>query len=114
MQSIWAPGSLLANRFRLQREVGRGAFGQVFLARDEREDGPVAVKIMSVVSILSAVQREEVRKRFSREVKIGRQLVHPRIVPLLESCEHRGFPLLIFEYAEGQTLEATLKATRTR
>ena len=70
----------LAGRYALERVVGRGGMAVVFRARDLRHDRPVAIKVLH--EELSATLGAE---RFQREIQIAARLVHPHILPLLDS-----------------------------
>jgi serine/threonine-protein kinase len=72
--------SILGDRYRIGRELGRGGMATVFLARDEKHDRAVAVKVMhpEVAAALGA-------ERFAREIAIAAQLQHPHIVALIDS-----------------------------
>ncbi|MCU0616990.1 MAG: protein kinase, partial [Gemmatimonadaceae bacterium] len=73
----------LAGQYRLERELGRGGMGVVYLARDERLDRPVALKVLP-----PALARDEAtRARFLREARLAAQLSHPHIVPIYRADE---------------------------
>src|SRR5262245_61125283 len=89
----------LADRYRLERELGAGGMATVYLARDLKHDRDVAVKVL----------REELAAslgagRFLREIKIAAQLQHPHILPLLDSGEAEGFLYFVMPYVKGQSL----------
>ena len=76
---------MLAERYRLGKELGRGGMATVYLARDLKHDRDVAVKVIR--SDLSASLGHE---RFLREIEIAARLRHPNIVPLFDSGEVEG------------------------
>src|SRR5688500_8172544 len=101
-----APGSLLAgDRYRLQRLLGAGGMAVVWLARDERLDRSVAVKVLSDVL---AVDREYVT-RFEREARIAAGLSHPNLVSVFDFSIEGSRPFLTMEYIDGPTLGDCLK-----
>lgn len=94
--------SLLIGPYKLQREVGRGGMGSVWLA--ERADGlyeqQVAVKLMH-----AGVLSEERRRRFKAERRILARLNHPNIARILDGgVSESGRPYLVMEYVEGTPL----------
>jgi eukaryotic-like serine/threonine-protein kinase len=74
----------LADRYVLEREVGRGGMATVYLARDLRYDRPVAVKVLRP-ELAGGITAE----RFLREIRIAARLQHPHILPLFDSGEAR-------------------------
>ncbi|MFV2065609.1 MAG: protein kinase [Pirellulales bacterium] len=93
-------------KFILVKPVGVGAFGTVFMARDEGLDRIVAVKVPRAGSL---AQREDV-DRFVREARAVAQLHHPSIVPVFEVGEAEGVPYLVSEFVHGTTLADRLSA----
>lgn len=94
----------LIGPYRIEREIGRGGMGTVFLA--ERDDGEfrqrVAIKVVS-----SAFLGREYVERFRRERQILAGLNHPNIARLLDGgVTDDGLPYLVMEYVEGETLTA--------
>ena len=70
----------LADRYRIEREVGAGGMAVVYLARDLQRDRDVALKVLrSEVGALSGAER------FDREIRLAARLVHPNILPVLDS-----------------------------
>jgi len=72
----------LRDRYRIERELGRGGMATVYLARDLKHDRPVALKVLH--PNLAAVLGPE---RFLREVRIAAHLQHPHILTLIDSGE---------------------------
>lgn len=104
-QVIPAPGMVLAQRYRLDAEIGHGGFSQVFRATELRIGREVAIKIMSADSVDAAGGA-----RFQREAELARQLTHPNTVHLLDfDLGHRPSPFIVYELLIGETLEAALK-----
>jgi serine/threonine-protein kinase len=96
---------ILAERYRLDEEIGQGGFSQVFRATELRLGRPVAIKIMSQDSVDAAGEQ-----RFRREAELARQLVHPNTVRLLDfELEARPSPFIVYELLSGETLDNLIK-----
>lgn len=90
----------LAGRYSLDREIGRGGMGHVYLARDVGLDRPVAIKLLP----RRDASRPEVRDQFLQEARTAAKLSHPNIVPIY-AVEHTGdFVLFVMAYIDGETL----------
>jgi serine/threonine-protein kinase len=99
----FAVGQILAERYEIVRELGRGGMATVFLATDRQTGGTVAVKVMRPEVNLSRADG-----RFEREMRITAKLRHPGIVPLLDTGEVDGIPFFTMSYIEGETLAQRL------
>jgi hypothetical protein len=88
-------------RYRLHRRLGAGAFGTVWLARDERLDREVAVKIVPRERIVGG--------RFEREARAAARLAHPGIVTLYEAAVDDDGAYLVSELVRGATLDQLLE-----
>ncbi len=99
-------GSELAG-CRLERLLGRGASGAVYLARHELLDVTVAVKVMS--ASLAQWSPEEVQ-RFVRGARAAAHIQHPNVVAVLNAGTEKGFYFLVQRYVEGQTLSARIQS----
>jgi len=95
--------SALAGRYTLERELGRGGMATVWLARDEKHDRLVALKVLRP-EVAQALGPE----RFLREIKLTAGLDHPHILPLLDSGEAGGFLYYTMPYVEGESLRDRL------
>ena len=93
----------LTGRYTVEREIGRGGMATVFLASDLRHDRPVAIKVLhpELVSSVGA-------QRFLREIRIAGRLLHPHILPLLDSGEAEGLLYYVTPYVAGGTLRERL------
>lgn len=89
-------GSLVLNRFLIERRIGSGGFGVVYEAWDGRLERPVAVKAIE--------SRGEGGRRVLREAQAAARLNHPGIVTLYEMGEEEGSALLVTELVDGRTL----------
>ncbi len=94
----------LAERYRIERPLGAGGMGTVFLAHDLKHDRDVAVKVLrsDVAEVLG-------RGRFLREIELAARLNHPHILPLYDSGESRGFLYFVMPVMQGQTLRDRLR-----
>lgn len=95
-------------RYEIERELGHGAMGAVFLARDPAMDRTVALKTI-LSGALASEQSAEYRARFYREAKAAGALAHPGIVPVFDVGEHEGLPYLVMEFVNGRTLDDAMK-----
>ena len=89
----------LADRYAIDREIGRGGMATVFLARDLRHDRQVALKVLDPE--LGAVLGVE---RFLSEIKVTANLQHPHLLPLFDSGAAAGLLFYVMPFVEGETL----------
>lgn len=90
----------LAGRYSLERELGRGGMGIVYLARDVRLDRPVALKLLPPDRAAIAT----IRQRFLTEARMAARLSHPNIVPIHAVEEIGGHVFFAMQYVAGETL----------
>jgi predicted Ser/Thr protein kinase len=90
----------LAGRYSLDRELGRGGMGVVYLANEVDLDRPVAIKLLPPDLAANA----RLRERFLREARISAKLSHPHIIPIHAVDEVRGFVFFAMAYVDGETL----------
>ena len=98
-------GRLLANKFELLAEIGRGGMGIVYRAREIKLNRIVAIKMISGMGGADA----DLRARFAQEAKSLAGLEHPNIVHLYEYGEEDGQPYVVLEFVEGEELEQMLQ-----
>jgi Tol biopolymer transport system component len=94
----------LADRYRIERELGAGGMAVVYLAHDLRHDRKVAIKVLRPE--LSAALGEE---RFLREITTTAGLRHPHILPLYDSGAAAGSLFYVMPWVEGETIEDRLR-----
>ncbi|HXC32973.1 MAG TPA: serine/threonine-protein kinase, partial [Verrucomicrobiae bacterium] len=95
-------------RYEILEELGRGAMGTVYRAKDPAMDRVVALK--TIISLMLASERgSDFRERFYREARAAGALAHPGIVPVFDVGEHEGVPFLVMEFITGKTLADTIK-----
>ena len=95
---------VFAERYAVEREIGRGGMATVYLANDLKHGRQVALKVLRP-ELTSALGGD----RFPREIQTVAQLSHPHIVPLHDSGELGGLLYYVMPYVEGQTLRQRLK-----
>jgi serine/threonine-protein kinase len=95
--------TVLADRYRIERELGAGGMATVYLAEDLKHDRKVAVKVLKpeLAAVLGA-------DRFIQEIKTTASLQHPHILPLFDSGQADGFLYYVMPYIEGETLREKL------
>ncbi|HMA21994.1 MAG TPA: protein kinase [Gemmatimonadaceae bacterium] len=98
----------LSDRYTIERELGEGGMATVYLARDNRHDRSVALKVLRAEQ--SAALGPE---RFEREIKLLARLRHPFVLPLHDSGEAAGSLYFVMPYVEGESLRARLMRERT-
>ena len=95
----------LAGRYSLERELGRGGMGIVYLARDVRLDRPVALKLLPP----DRARAPGLRQSFLREARIAARLAHPNIEPIHAVEEIGEFVFYAMRYVAGETLGERLR-----
>jgi serine/threonine-protein kinase len=99
--------SALADRYRIEREIGKGGMATVYLAEDLRHGRKVAVKVL--LPELAAVLGAE---RFLSEIHVTAALQHPHILPLFDSGQAEGQLFYVMPFVEGESLRARLDRER--
>src|SRR5215213_11622698 len=94
----------LADRYRVERELGAGGMATVYLAHDIKHDRDVAIKVLHPE--LGAALGGE---RFLTEIRTTARLQHPHILPLLDSGEADGLLYYVMPLVTGETLRARLE-----
>ncbi|HVA56824.1 MAG: serine/threonine-protein kinase [Gemmatimonadaceae bacterium] len=90
----------LAGRYSIDRELGRGGMGVVYLAREVHLDRPVAIKLLPPERAADPALRD----RFLREARLAAKLSHPNIIPIYAVDESTGFVFYAMAYVDGETL----------
>ncbi len=93
----------LADRYRIERELGQGGMATVYLAEDLKHDRRVAIKVLKpeLAAVLGA-------ERFLQEIKTTAALQHPNILPLFDSGTADGFLYYVMPFVEGESLRDRL------
>jgi len=107
-----APGrpfaAALADRYTVERKLGRGGTTTVYLARERKHNRAVALKVLHP-ELSSALAAD----RFLRQIRLLAPLRHPHLLPLYDSGEAEGFLFLVTPYVDGGSLRARLARERT-
>jgi serine/threonine protein kinase/Flp pilus assembly protein TadD len=94
----------LADRYGVERELGRGGMATVYLAEDIKHHRQVAIKVLH-----SHLAENLGSDRFLREIQIAARLNHPHILTLIDSGESDGFLYYVMPYVEGESLRERLR-----
>ncbi len=98
-------GTVLSGRYRLESKLGSGGMSTVFLARDETLERWVAIKVMH----REISDQPDQIERFRREARAVAQLSHPNVVAVIDAGEDGGYPYIVLEYVEGETLKQRIE-----
>lgn len=102
-------GSRLSGRYRIDKALGKGGMGAVYLAHLESlGNKPVAVKEMELV-VADARTAEQAARQFQREATFLAHLEHPNLVRVTDFFQENGKHYLVMEYVKGETLQARLE-----
>ena len=93
-------------RYQIDREIGRGAMGMVYLGRDEKIGRTVAIKTMMLSSEVGEDERDEIRTRFFREAEAAGRLDHPNIVTVYDVGEEHDLAYIAMDFLKGKDLSA--------
>jgi tetratricopeptide (TPR) repeat protein len=94
----------LADRYAIERELGRGGMAVVMLARDLKHQRQVAIKVL-----MPELSQSLGTDRFLREIEVAAQLTHPHILPVFDSGAADGLLYYVMPYVEGGSLRAWLQ-----
>lgn len=99
--------SLVAERYVIERELGRGGMATVYLASDSKHGRKVALKVLlpELAASLGA-------GRFLREIQLAARLTHPHILPVHDSGEVDGLLYYVMPFIEGESVRARLTRER--
>jgi eukaryotic-like serine/threonine-protein kinase len=97
-------------RFEVQKELGKGAMGVVYLGKDPKIGREVAIKTMALAQEFEADELAEVKERFFREAETAGRLSHPNIVTIYDTGEEHDFCYIAMELLKGGDLAPFVKA----
>ena len=103
-QNLETLRAALADRYTVDKAIGRGGMATVYLAHDLRHDRPVAIKVMSP-ELTATIGAE----RFGREVRIAAKLSHPNVLGVFDSGEARGLLFYVMPLIDGESLREKLQ-----
>jgi len=98
-------GTVLSGRYRLESKLGSGGMSTVYLARDETLERWIAIKVLH----REISDQPDQIERFRREARSVAQLSHPNLVAVIDAGEDGGYPYIVFEYVEGETLKQRIE-----
>lgn len=93
-------------RYVIERRIGRGAMGAVYLAKDPRINRPLAVKAIPIEKDFEDEELREARLRFYREAESAGRLTHPNIITVFDAGEDKGLAYIAMEYLPGIALKS--------
>ncbi len=105
--SVESVARAVADRYRIERDIGEGGMARVYLAHDARHDRHVAIKVLHP-ELAAALGGD----RFLAEIKTTAKLQHPHILPLLDSGSADGVLYYVMPFVRGETLRARLERER--
>ena len=91
-------------RYVIEKRIGRGAMGAVYLARDPRINRPVALKAIPIEQEFEDDELKEARLRFYREAESAGRLTHPNIITVFDAGEDKGLAYIAMEFVPGIAL----------
>jgi serine/threonine-protein kinase len=109
MTAALKSGDLVAGRFKILGELGRGAMGVVYKAHDASLDREVALKTIRFDLVGDQSEAGEFRARFLREARTAARLAHPNIVTIFDVGEWEGVSYMAIEYLKGVSLQELLR-----
>ncbi|MDH3364149.1 MAG: serine/threonine protein kinase, partial [Gammaproteobacteria bacterium] len=92
-------------RYVIQRRIGRGAMGTVYLAKDPRINRPLALKAIPIEKEFEDEELKEARLRFYGEAESAGRLTHPNIITVFDAGEEKGLAYIAMEYVPGIALK---------
>ncbi len=99
-------------RYVIEKRIGRGAMGAVYLAKDPRINRPVALKIIPIEKEFEDEELKEARQRFYREAESAGRLTHPNIITVFDAGEDKGVAYIAMEYVPGIALKKFTDPTK--
>ncbi|MBL8507736.1 MAG: serine/threonine protein kinase, partial [Chitinimonas sp.] len=100
----------MLGRYQVEKELGKGAMGVVYLGRDPKIGRVVAIKTMALSQEFEADELEEARSRFFREAETAGRLNHPNIVTIYDAGEEHDLAYIAMEFLKGKDLAPHTKA----
>ena len=98
------PDRATLGRYRIERELGRGSMGTVYLGHDPQIGRAVAIKTMALAREFEGSELTEARARFFREAEMAGRLRHPDIVTIFDASEDQGLAFIAMEFVGGHDL----------
>jgi|HubBroStandDraft_1064217.scaffolds.fasta_scaffold09260_3 hypothetical protein len=108
MYSAFGTGHVVAGRYRLLDQLGRGAMGIVWRGRDELLDRDVAIKQIVLTPLASATEAQASYQRTLREARSAARLSHPGVVTVFDIVEEDGSPWIVMELVRARPLDQVI------
>jgi len=99
----------MLGRYEIDRELGKGAMGAVYLGKDPKISRIVAIKTMALAQEFEDDELEEVKERFFREAETAGRLNHPNIVTIYDAGDEHDLAYIAMEYLKGADLAQYIK-----
>jgi eukaryotic-like serine/threonine-protein kinase len=99
----------MLGRYEIEKELGKGAMGVVYLGKDPKISRVVAIKTMALAQEFEADELEEVKARFFREAETAGRLNHPHIVTMYDAGEEHDLAYIAMEFLKGKDLTGYTK-----
>lgn len=99
----------MLGRYEVQKELGKGAMGVVYLGKDPKINRIVAIKTMALSQEFEGDELDEVKERFFREAETAGRLVHPNIVTIYDAGEEHDLAYIAMEFLKGHDLGRYVK-----
>ncbi len=99
----------MLGRYEVERELGKGAMGSVYLGKDPKISRVVAIKTLALSQEFEADQLQEVKDRFFREAETAGRLTHPSIVTIYDAGEEHDLAYIAMEFLKGTDLTRYIK-----
>lgn len=100
----------MLGRYQIERELGKGAMGAVYVGKDPKISRAVAIKTMALSQEFEADELEEVKERFFREAETAGRLTHPNIVTIYDAGDEHDLAYIAMEFLKGENLSKYIKA----
>jgi len=94
----------MLGRYEVEKELGKGAMGVVYLGKDPKINRVVAIKTMALSQEFEADELEDVKARFFREAETAGRLTHPNIVTIFDAGEEHDLAYIAMEFLKGKDL----------
>ena len=104
-EARYVPGTTLADRYRIVSPLGKGGMGEVYRAEDLKLGQTVALKFLPQ----SLARNEEALARFTREVRLARQVSHPNVCRVFDIGETDGQTFLTMEFVDGEDIASLMR-----
>lgn len=102
----------MLGRYQVEKELGKGAMGVVYLGKDPKINRVVAIKTMALAQEFDEDELDEVKERFFREAETAGRLSHPNIVTIFDAGEEHDLAYIAMEFLKGEDLDPYAKGEK--